>query len=254
MKRDYFYGIHTAQILLTKYPESIINIYLQDSNKNTRLDELLKQAKSLGLNVTIQSKLKLDNLLGDLKHQGIIIECRGDLLFKNKTEGDLKNFYQNKLVKNQNYKFFILFLDEIQDPQNLGACIRSAEALGVDFIVTPERNSALVNNTVCKASAGAALLLPVFQVTNLARVITWLKEQGVWVYGSSMQTNRKLAELDLTGSVGLVMGAEGSGIRKLTADLCDEMFTIPMYGKTQSLNVSVATGICLYEVIRQRGL
>lgn len=251
MKKECFYGIHTSQIILEKFPESIINIYVQDG-KNPRLNNLVQLAQSLGLKVNIQAKVKLDNLLENSKHQGIVIECRSDLLFKHKSEADLKNFYHSKLLKNPNHKFFILILDEIQDPQNLGACIRSAEALGVDFIVTPERNSAVVNNTVCKASAGAALLLPVFQVTNLARAITWLKEQGVWLYGAAMETSNKLSHLDLTGSIGLVMGAEGSGIRKLTGDLCDDMFTIPMFGKTQSLNVSVATGICLYEVIRQR--
>jgi len=120
-------------------------------------------------------------------------------------------------------------------------------------VIIPQNNSASITNTVCKVSSGAALLLPVFQMVNLARAITWLKEQGVWVYGTDMDTDNKLANLKLTDSTALVMGAEGTGMRKLTASLCDEIFTIPMMGETQSLNVSVATGICLYEVARQRG-
>lgn len=258
MKKSFFYGIHTADIILSRYPDSVINVYVQDTQfkkPNPRIEKLLNLASKHGLSLNKMVKTKMDNLLNDLstRHQGIIVQCREDLLFKHNNEAGLKNKLLETQANYSQHKFFILILDEIQDPQNLGACIRSAEAMGVDFIITPERHSADITSAVCKASAGAALLLPIYRVTNLATTVRWLKEQGVWVYGTDMDTNVKLANLDLIGSSAIVMGAEGTGIRKLTRDLCDEIFTIPMKGDTQSLNVSVATGICLYEVIRQRG-
>lgn len=256
------FGIHSANIILNKYPESIINLYIQSgsnknkSNTNKRLEDIVNLANKYKINPKYLDNTKLEKLAGagfaGSNHQGVIIECKQDLIFRTNTEDDLKQLYQAKLEKDSKHKFFILILDEIQDPHNLGACIRTAEAMGVDFIITPKNNSASLSATVCKVSAGAALLLSVFQVTNLARTIKWLKQQGIWVYGTDMAENSRLGDLDLTDSIALVMGAEGTGIRRLTSELCDQVFTIPMYGETQSLNVSVATGVCLYEVTRQR--
>lgn len=253
MKKSYYYGIHTAEVILKKYPEAILNIYLQET-KNPRVINLFNLANKYGLTVVKSDKQKLDKLLGkdQARHQGVVLECREDLLFKSNSENDLKNFIIDAKRKNTYHNFFILILDEIQDPQNLGACIRSAEAMGVDCVILPDRNSADITSVVCKASAGAALMLPVYRVTNLARSIRWLKSEGIWVYGTDIDSKISLSKLGLNGSSAIIMGAEGTGIRKLTKDLCDELFTIPMFGKTQSLNVSVATGICLYEVTRQR--
>lgn len=250
------YGIHVANILLDKYPESILNIYIQNNlvntNNNKRLTDIVNSANKYGVHLNMVPSQKLETLALSTNHQGVVVECKLNLLFKANSEDDLKQFYHDKLKQNSEHKFFILILDEIQDPHNLGACIRSAEALGVDCIIVPQRNSANLTSTVCKVSAGAALLLPVFQVTNLVRTIGWLKEQGVWVYGAAMATNKNIFDIDLTSSVALVMGAEGSGLRDLTKKTCDEIFMIPMVGQTESLNVSVATGICLYEINRQR--
>lgn len=256
-----FYGVHVANIILENHPENILNIYIQDSfNKinntninNIRINNILDLAKQYGLSITYVARTKLDQLADNLQHQGVVIQCKANVILKPKGEDVLKDFYSSKLEKNPDHKFFILILDGVQDPHNLGACIRSAEVLGVDCVITPQNNSAPVNNTVCKISSGAALLLPVFQVVNLSRTITWLKEQGVWVYGSEMAADNKLSAIDFKSSSAIIMGAEGSGMRKLTSSLCDQMFTIPMIGAVESLNVSVATGICLYEAARQRG-
>ncbi len=257
------YGIHVANIILEQQPEVIVNLYIQDSFKrspnntdninNERINNITNLANQYGLSINYLPKIKLDELAGNLQHQGVVIQCKANTILKVRGEDELKSFYQDKLDADSNYKAFILILDGIQDPHNLGACIRSAEALGVDCVVIPQNNSVGLNSTVCKISSGAALLLPVFQVINLSRTITWLKEQGVWVYGTEMVSDIRLSDLDLKGSTALVMGAEGTGMRKLTSSLCDQIFTIPMVGTTESLNVSVATGICLYEVIRQRG-
>lgn len=254
-KVTYFYGIHTVNIILNSFPESVVNIYIQNNlvKENNRIAQLANLANKYGLIINTWSKQKLDGLANNSAHQGIVVESKTSMVLKNYGEDELKNFYKQKLAKNDQHKFFILILDEIQDPQNFGACIRSSEALGVDFIISTQKNSAPITNAVCKASAGAALLTPIFQVTNLARTIRWLKEEGTWVYGTGMGENSESIEkLDFKNSVAIVMGAEGTGIRRLTAELCDGIFTIPMQGKTQSLNVSVATGICLYEVVRQR--
>ncbi|MBP9722473.1 MAG: 23S rRNA (guanosine(2251)-2'-O)-methyltransferase RlmB [Gammaproteobacteria bacterium] len=263
-----FYGIHVANILLDKYPESIIAFYIQDSFKkdanNHRINSILAIASQYGLAINYVPKTKLEQLADSVQHQGIVVQCKANTVLKLKAEDQLKDFYQSKVNQNNNHKFFILILDGIQDPHNLGACLRSAEVMGVDCVIMPQSNSAPLNNTVCKISSGAALLIPVFQVVNLARAITWLKEQGVWVYGTAVDCNnkinkinkinknKKIIELELTDSIALIMGAEGDGMRKLTKDLCDQLFTIPMMGSIESLNVSVATGICLYETARQR--
>lgn len=253
-KQANLYGIHVANILLEKYPETIVSFFVQDGLKNNnRINEIVSLARQYGLTVNFVPKNKLEQLTDSVQHQGIAIQCKANSILKIKAEGELKDFFQEKLNKNDAHKFFILILDGIQDPHNLGACIRSAEIMGADCIIMPQNNSAPVNNTVCKISSGAALLLPVFQVVNLARVIKWLKEEGVWVYGTAMSESTRLCDLDLKGSIALVMGAEGEGMRKLTTELCDQVFTIPMAGTIESLNVSVATGICLYEAARQRG-
>lgn len=249
------FGIHVANILLEKYPEAVLKIYIQNNwaaSNNKRLADIVDAANGLGVHVNLVASQKLESLAMSSSHQGVVIECKSNLVFKLNADDELKQFYQEKLSQNADHKFFILILDEIQDPHNLGACVRSAEAMGVDCIIVPQRNSANLTSTVCKVSAGAALLLPVFQVTNLVRTMSWLKEQGIWVYGAAMGSDRNLFDIDFTSSIALVMGAEGSGLRDLTKKTCDEIFMIPMAGETESLNVSVATGVSLYEVTRQR--
>lgn len=280
-KSIFLYGIHVASILLEKHHKYIKNIYILDNyhKNNQNLKNFINYVNKNKLNINIKfvdkndlNKLALNKTssnkssehVNHLNHQGIVVECDQNLLNPESSESgnDLKSFIENLINNKTNHKLFILVLDGIQDPQNLGACIRSAEAFGVDCIIIPKNNSCSVNNTVVKVSSGAALLLPVFQVVNLARSLEYLKEQGVWLYGSYLDhnidtdnikdTNNILSKQDLTDNIALVMGSEGTGMRKLTEKLCDYKFTIPMQGETESLNVSVATGICLYEVNRQR--
>jgi 23S rRNA (guanosine2251-2'-O)-methyltransferase len=146
----------------------------------------------------------------------------------------------------------LLILDGVQDPHNLGACLRTAEAAGVHAVIVPKDRAVGITPIVRKAAAGAAEIIPVVQVTNLARVLRLLKQRGVWLYGTSDQAQANLWQQDLRGPLALVMGGEGDGLRRLTAELCDHLVAIPMAGRIESLNVSVATGVCLYEIRRQR--
>ena len=145
----------------------------------------------------------------------------------------------------------ILILDGITDPHNLGACLRTADAAGVDFVIIPKDKSAAITPVVSKVACGAAESVLVVRVTNLARAISTLKEHGVWIYGAAGEAEHSIYDLDFTGSIGIVMGAEGSGLRRLTRELCDGLFSLPMQGEVSSLNVSVATGISLYEIARK---
>ncbi len=147
---------------------------------------------------------------------------------------------------------FLLILDNVQDPHNLGACLRSADGAGVQAVIIPKDRSVHLTDTVRSIACGAAEHIPLVEVTNLARVLDQLKDQGVWLVGTADQAPKSLYELDLTGPLALVMGSEGKGLRRLTAEKCDFLASIPMYGKVESLNVSVATGVCLYEAVRQR--
>ncbi len=148
---------------------------------------------------------------------------------------------------------FLLLLDEVTDPHNLGACLRTAEAAGAQAVIAPKDNAVGLTPVVCKVASGAAETLPYFQVTNLARVMDTLKERGVWLTGTAGEAAEDLYAADLTGPLGLVMGSEGNGLRRLTRERCDRLVRLPMRGQVESLNVSVAAGVCLYEALRQRG-
>lgn len=250
------YGIHVATILLENHAENIIAIYLQDSFikiNNPKINQIVNLANQYGIKIQYFPKQKLDQFALSQQHQGVVVQCKGNTVLKAKNDDQLKAYYEELLEQNAAHKFFMLILDGIQDPHNLGACIRSAAAMGIDCVILPQNNSVGITSTVCKTSAGTALTLPIFQVVNLARIIEWLKKSGVWVYGAQMRTDTVLSGIDFTGSSAIVMGAEGSGMRQLTTALCDQLFSIPMASEIESLNVSVATGICLYEVARQRG-
>jgi 23S rRNA (guanosine2251-2'-O)-methyltransferase len=147
---------------------------------------------------------------------------------------------------------FLLLLDEITDPHNLGACLRTAEAVGVQAVIAPRDNAVGLTPVVCKVASGAAETLPYFQVTNLVRVMDDLKARGIWLTGTAGEAESELYQVDFTGAIGLVMGSEGSGLRRLTRDHCDRLVRLPMCGQVESLNVSVAAGVCLYEALRQR--
>ena len=225
------FGFHAIQAQIDSTPECLIKVFTLDNRNDKRLNTLTTQLDCLGINTQKSSKQQLDKLTKSQTHQGIVAE----ILLPTLPNLDGLIHHIEKLDNNS----LILILDSIQDPRNLGACLRSANAAGVDCVVINKDGSAPINALVHKTSAGALNQLKIFSVTNLSRTIKALKEQNIWVVG-------------LDGAI--IMGAEGSGLRSLTKKSCDQLAMIPMQGNVESLNVSVATGIALFEASRQRHL
>lgn len=211
--------------------------------KNPRLDPLIEQAHAAGVEVRRVPRAELDRLSGGERHQDVIGEFTPANVLG---ERDLE-----RLIQGAGNPPLVLVLDGIQDPHNLGACLRTAEAVGVDFVVMPKDKSAPLSTVARRAAAGAAELLPIVQATNLARVLRTLKDAGIWLAGTSDVAKQSIYEIDLTGPLALVVGGEGQGMRRLTEELCDYRVRIPMRGAVESLNVSVATAVCLFEIMRQ---
>ncbi|HXH55258.1 MAG TPA: 23S rRNA (guanosine(2251)-2'-O)-methyltransferase RlmB [Gammaproteobacteria bacterium] len=244
MREDLIYGIHAIQQLLNSKPEQFLELHIQDTHDNKSLLALVSTAKSLGVNVSGISKKQLDQWLPERNHQGVAAKVRLQSLL---TEDDFST-----LIDACEKPPLFLILDGVQDPHNLGACLRTADAVGVTAVVIPKDRSASLTPVVRKVASGAAETVPVVQVTNLVRAIEMLKKLGVWIMGTSLQTTQSLYQVDLKGSVAIVLGAEGTGLRRLTEEHCDILMQIPMIGVVESLNVSVAAGVCLYEATRQR--
>lgn len=243
MKQEQLFGIHAIEKLLKQSPHLIYALSVQKGPLNKRVQALVDQAKRLGVTVNTEAKSFFNQVDG--VHQGVIalVAKQADL-----TESDLV-----KMVEEINNPLF-LFLDEVQDPHNLGAILRTADATGVDAVVIPKHNSVGLNATVRKVACGAAETVKLVVVSNLARTLKDLQQKGMWMTGLAGETDQTIYDMDFKGSVGLVMGAEGTGLRKLTRENCDHLAAIPMVGSVESLNVSVATGVTLYEVYRQRHL
>ena len=240
----FIYGFHSVEAKIDSNPEQILNISLLDSRNDFRIKNTIRLIDELGLIYKKCSKKQLDKLSDGNTHNGIVAEVLMPV-FPNQNQ---LIEYTNKI----NTPVLILILDSIQDPRNLGACLRSANAAGVDCVVINKDGSAPINSLVHKTSVGAINQLKIFQVTNLSRAIKALQEQNVWVIGMDGSANKSLYEIDLTSSTAIVMGSEGKGLRKLTKQHCDQLAFIPMNESIESLNVSVATGITLFEVKRQR--
>lgn len=238
------FGLHAIEALLKKQPERIVKLYMQDVRKDKKIEILKALAKENHIFVNILSKQELDRLTNEANHQGVVAVCAKSRIY---TEADLKS-----LLQDLNVPPFVLVLDGVQDPHNLGACFRSADAAGVHAIIAPKDKAVGITAVVSKVASGAVEAVPFVQVTNLARTLEELKAMGIWIYGAAGEAQQTLFQTDLSGPVALVLGAEGSGLRRLTRDTCDGLVKIPMHGSVESLNVSVATGILLYEVVRQR--
>jgi len=238
------FGFHSIQAQLETTPEGLLKVWTLDNRHDKRLNTITTQLNQLGVNTAPVSKQQLDKLTKNQTHQGIAAEIRLPTL-PNQEE---LMAHIAKLEK----PALILILDSIQDPRNLGACLRSANAAGVDCVVINKDGSAPINALVHKTSAGALNQLKIFSVTNLARTIRALKEANIWVTGLDGSTNTSLYQIDLTTPSALIMGSEGSGLRTLTKKSCDQLAMIPMQGNVESLNISVATGITLFEASRQR--
>ena len=244
-KPEWLYGIHTVAAVLKKHPERVLEMKLLESRDDKRLQELGRLAQQAGVPCQKVGKPQLDHQLPDANHQGVIARCK---LAEALNENQLFD-----LLERKQGPLLLLVLDSVTDPHNLGACLRSADAAGVDAVVTTRDKSAGLTPVVRRVAVGAAELVPFAQVTNLARTLQQLQEQNVWLIGTELDaTAKSLYETDLKGSVAIVMGAEGTGLRRLTRETCDQLAYIPMQGEVQSLNVSVAAGICLFEAVRQR--
>jgi 23S rRNA (guanosine2251-2'-O)-methyltransferase len=237
------YGLHPVLALLEQR-RPVHQLWAQDSRHDQRLEELLAKAAELGIPVQRVARDKLDKLTGNGRHQGVVADAgaaqAGD-------EHDLETH-----IAALTSPAFLLVLDGVQDPHNLGACLRSADAAGVHAVIVPKDRAAELTPVVRKAAAGAAESTPFFQVTNLARTLRWLKQQNIWLVGLAGEAKDSIYGMDLKGPLALVLGAEGSGLRRLSKAECDFLACIPMQGTVESLNVSVAAGIVLFEAQRQR--
>ena len=244
-KDNWIAGINAVASALEHDLEHVREVLMEAGAKNPRLTEIEETARRRDVSVRRIPLQSLEGIAGGLRHQGVIARYEAA---KPTDEKELPG-----LVEAAGGKALVLVLDGVQDPHNLGACLRSAAAAGVTAVVIPKDKAAPINATVRKTSAGAADRIPVVSVTNLARTLRALQELGVWIYGLDGSASQAIHGIDFTGNVALVMGGEGEGMRRLTREHCDGLVKIPMPGEMESLNVSVATGVALFEVVRQRG-
>jgi len=244
--KTFLNGVHSVQNALEHDADNITQLWVAENKRNPRIDKLLARAQALGLKVESTTPSALDRLTGSRKHQGIVAEYTAQEVA---SENDLFD-----MVTNASEPLLLLVLDGVTDPHNLGACLRTAEGAGVNAVIAPKDKSATLTPTARKVASGAAESLPFVQVTNIARTLQLLKDSGVWITGTSDKAEQTLYQGNYTGPTAIVMGAEGTGLRRLTEESCDHLIAIPMAGSVSSLNVSVATGVVLYEAVRQRSL
>lgn len=244
---EFVFGIHAINALLDTAPERFIELWLLKGREDERLSPIINLARKYGISIQMANRKVLDDKSEGEQHQGVVARIRAGKVL---TENDLDDILSRAAEKNQSP--FLLILDGVTDPHNLGACLRNADAAGVQAIIVPKDNAASLTPVVRKVAVGAAETVPLVQVTNLARTMKALQEQGVWLIGTAGETDTCLYDLQLSGPMALVMGAEGKGMRRLTRENCDQLVKLPMAGSVSSLNVSVASGICLFEIVRQR--
>ncbi len=237
-------GFHAVGARLRAEPESIETLYFDPARRDARMLRLLAQAKERAVRCVAADAARLQGLSPDVPHQGVVALVRA-------TQRTGPSF--EELLDGAGPTTFLLLLDGVTDPRNLGACMRSAAAAGVDAVIAPRDRSATLDAPAAKAAAGAAEVLPLVTVTNLARAMRDLRDAGVRIVGADAGGPRSLYECDLTGPLAWALGAEGTGLRRLTRENCDALLRIPMADGVESLNVSVAAGVCLFESRRQRG-
>ena len=244
MKLTKLFGLHSVQAALDYSPKNIQQAWVDTGRQDKRLTKAIDDLLDLGIQPEKVDRKRLDRLSDSNNHQGIVIEVEmpGEL-----SESDLKS-----AVENLTETALFLVLDNVQDPHNLGACLRTADGTGVHGVIITKDNATGITPTVCKVASGAAETVPVYQVTNLARTLRWLKDQGLWIMGADGETSQTLYSTDFTVPMAIVVGAEGKGLRRLTKEQCDVLISIPMLGRVESLNLSVATGVLLFEAVRQR--
>ena len=246
MKLTKIVGIHAAQAALNYSPQKITRGWLNTERSDKRLETLLETLSQLNVPLEKVERKKLDKLADGMNHQGVVLEVS---LPEELSENELKT-----AVENLTEIALFLVLDNVQDPHNLGACLRTADATGVHGIIITKDNAVGITPTVCKVASGAAETVPVYVVTNLARTLRWLKSEGLWIIGTAGEAQQTIYQTDFTVPMALVIGAEEKGMRRLTREQCDLLVKLPMLGTVESLNLSVATGVLLYETLRQRSI
>jgi len=242
MSLKLLFGFHAVTVRLKVAPKSIRELHVDATRRDQRMKQFLAKVDEAGLKVIESDDDKLQKMCGTHRHQGVV--ARVEVIQQTNSLDDLLDGLTEPAL--------LLVLDGITDPHNLGACLRVADGAGVHAVIAPKDHAVGINATVAKVASGAAETVPYFMVTNLARTLAELKERDIWVIGTSDAAPASLYQTDLRGPTALVLGAEGEGMRQLTRKNCDALVSIPMMGSVDSLNVSVASGVCLYEARRQR--
>ena len=243
MSNEFIYGIHAVKAVLAKEPERFVEDFVLKGRQDERLMPILNELQMCGVSIQQMTRKTLDDKARGANHQGIMAKVKPA---KQLNENDLDD------ILAQHSAPLLLVLDGVTDPHNLGACLRNADAAGVAAVIVPKDKSANITATVSKVACGAAETVPLVRVTNLARTMRALQEQGIWFVGTAGEATHDIYQAKLTGPLAIVMGAEGDGMRRLTRETCDDLIKIPMAGSVSSLNVSVASGVCLFEAVRQR--
>jgi 23S rRNA (guanosine2251-2'-O)-methyltransferase len=241
------YGFHAVGVRVKTAPTSIVEIYYDASRKDARMRSFIDKANEAQVRLIEADGLRLAKLCGSHGHQGVVAMAQ-----QVKQATSLDELLEDLEASTDAAKPLILVLDGVTDPHNLGAVLRVADGAGAHAVIAPKDHAVGINATVSKVASGAAETVPYFMVTNLARTLNELKERNIWIIGTSDDADKTIYDVDLKGPVALVLGAEGPGMRQLTRKTCDELVSIPMRGAVESLNVSVASGVCLYEALRQR--
>lgn len=243
MSSRLIYGFHAITAKLRQDPESLREILIDGDRQDARARDLLRHAELQGVRVILADSKRLDDLAGGGRHQGVVARL----------DGERKAAHLDDVLDTLEEPAFLLVLDGVTDPRNLGACLRVADAAGVHAVIAPKDRSAGLNDVAIKTACGAAESVPYVMVTNLARTLRELKEREIWVVGTAGEATQDLYAADWPQATAWVMGAEGEGMRRLTRETCDQLVSIPMHGSVDSLNVSVAAGVCLFEARRRRG-
>jgi len=242
MSARILFGFHAVTVRLKTAPASVLEIHLDAKRRDARMRQFAERAREAGAKLVDSSDAQLTQLAGTARHQGVVARVTA-LVARHSLDDVLDDVKGAPLV---------LVLDGVTDPHNLGACLRVADGAGAHAVIAPKDHAVGLNATVAKVASGAAETVPYLMVTNLARSLNEMKERDIRIVGTSDDAERTIYDLDLGGPVALVLGAEGAGLRQLTRKTCDELVRIPMQGAVESLNVSVAAGVCLYEALRQR--
>ncbi|MDH3616818.1 MAG: 23S rRNA (guanosine(2251)-2'-O)-methyltransferase RlmB [Gammaproteobacteria bacterium] len=248
-KSQYIAGLRAVEQLLAAESVEIRQIFAEYQTANPRVQAVISAARNVGIEIQSANRARLAQISGESRHQGVVAEVRRSTVMD---EAGLRTMVEERLQGTDGPPLLLLILDGVQDPHNLGACMRTADAAGVDAVVVPRHGAAGLGPTVSKVAAGAAEAIPFVRVANPGRVVSWLRAYGVRCVGTSDKADSGLFDADFTGPVALIMGKEHTGLGKSIMSRCDMLVSLPMQGVVASLNVSVATGICLYEIVRQR--